>query len=49
MHSTPDFTYPGSPQAEHFPRLRLKTGPMTGLSFRLWHDGRSVPVEGGGG
>jgi len=21
---------------------------MTGLSLRLWHDGRLVPVEGGG-
>ncbi len=31
------------------PRLRPKTGPMTGLSLRLWHDGRLAPVEGGGG
>ncbi len=30
------------------PQLRPKTGPMTGLSLRLWHDGRVAPVEGGG-
>jgi len=30
------------------PQLPPWTGLMTGLSLRLWHDGRLVPVEGGG-
>ena len=30
------------------PRLRPKSGPMTGLSLCFWHDGRLAPVEGGG-
>ena len=33
---------------EHPPQLPPWTGPMTGLSLRLWRVGRLAPVEGGG-
>ncbi len=47
-YSVPGSRYPGAPPTEHLPQLPPWTGPMTGLSLRLWHDGRLVPGRGWG-